>query len=64
MRVLDIDGGAFPWSCIKPSTKITVLNLDLPEPIIDYPGIEFVAGDALCIPFSPMAFALVFSIPS
>ena len=60
-RVLDIGGGAFPWSYIKPSAKITVLNLDLPESIIDHPGIEFVAGDALYIPFSPMAFDLVFS---
>jgi hypothetical protein len=60
-RVLDIGGGAFPWSYIKPSAKITVLNLDLPESIIDHPSIEFVAGDALRMPFSQMAFDLVFS---
>ena len=60
-RILDIGGGGYPWSYIKPSAKITVLNLDLPDSIIDQPGIEFVAGNALRLPFSPMAFALVFS---
>ncbi|MEO7558872.1 MAG: class I SAM-dependent methyltransferase [Nitrosospira sp.] len=60
-RVLDIGGGAFPWSYIKPSAKITLLNLELPESINDYPEIEFVAGNALHIPFDPMAFDLVFS---
>lgn len=60
-HVLDIGGGAFPWSYIKPSAKITVLNLELPESIIDHPEIGFVAGNALQIPFNPMAFDLVFS---
>lgn len=60
-RILDIGGGAFPWSYIKPSAKITVLNLELPESIIDHPEIQFVAGNALHIPFHPMAFDLVFS---
>lgn len=59
--VLDVGGKDFPWSYIKPSAKITVLNLELPESIINYPGIEFVAGNALNIPFDPMAFDLVFS---
>lgn len=60
-RVLDIGGGAFPWSYIQPSAKIIVMNLDLPESIINHPGIQFVAGDALRMPFNPMAFDLVFS---
>lgn len=60
-RILDIGGGAFPWSYIKPSAKITVLNLDLPESVIDLQGLEFVVGDALRMPFNQMAFDLVFS---
>lgn len=60
-RVLDIGGGAFPWSYINPKARITVLNLNLPESLTDHPRVEFVAGDALQIPFNPLAFDLVFS---
>lgn len=60
-RVLDVGGGAFPWSELKPKAHIICINMGRPHSIPKDCSWEFVDGDGTNLPFPDDSFDLVFS---
>jgi ubiquinone/menaquinone biosynthesis C-methylase UbiE len=60
-RILDVGGGGFPWSELKPAARITILNKSRPHSIPEDCGWEFVEGDGTNLPYADASFDLVFS---
>lgn len=59
-HILDVGGGTFPWSELKPTAKITILN-KRPQNLPDHFPWEFIEGDGTNLPFKDASFDLVFS---
>lgn len=60
-RVLDVGGGAFPWSELKPKAKIYILNKGAPPSKPVCCCWEFVDGDGTNLQYPDASFDLVFS---
>ena len=57
--VLDVGGYWMNWSFLQQKPKLTLLNL-LTESRRE-PGVSYVSGDGLCLPFADKSFDLVYS---
>lgn len=60
-RILDVGGGAFPWSDLKPTARLTILNRTRPHSIPENCNWEFVDGDGTSLQYADASFDLVFS---
>jgi SAM-dependent methyltransferase len=58
-RVLDVGGYLMNWTFVKQKPKLTLLNLTSENH--REPGISYVRGNGLCLPFPDKSFDLVYS---
>lgn len=60
-EILDVGGYHWFWSSMNCPSRITCLNLEVPETAYDTAKFSYVRGDGRCLPFGEKAFDIVFS---
>jgi hypothetical protein len=61
-RILDVGGTPYNWQLIDCPAQITLLNLNLPDPLPILPSnINFIQGDGTNLQFGEKSFDIVFS---
>ena len=60
-KVLDVGGGLLNWTFVPYRPKLTILNILPPSPAEISLDVEWIIGDARCMPFKDKSFDVVFS---
>ena len=61
-KILDVGGTPYNWLLVDCPAQITLLNLNLPDPLPNLPiNMKYIAGDGTALQFDNKSFDVVFS---